>query len=385
MNYKVERKLVKERITRIQNELYKQGVRSLFVLSPPNTYYLSGFQATAYTRPIIVVISESPYLIVPELEYNNAKEKSFLQDVYQYSDLELGGREERSPLELALEIAVSYIKEREIGLEETSPWIAFKILQEKFTINPIPVKGVVEKIRAIKDEQEINLIRQGCKLADFGMKVEKELSIVGASEIEIMSKGNAAMECEGAKLFPEWTLKAGSRPVSGSRTALPHALPTGRRLACGDSIIHGTGVVIEGYHSEDERTFFLGYPKEEILLKVYRDVTKAQEEAIESIRPGRECREIDSIARTILIEAGWGDYIIHRTGHSIGLEGHETPFFSSQNYTKLSAGMVVTVEPGIYLPGIGGVRHSDTVLVTEEGTEVLTKFSKNLEDAIIPL
>jgi len=245
-----------------------------------------------------------------------------------------------------------------------------------------PVGRLVEEQRMVKDQDELALIRKGCLLAEHGMAVEVDASGVGAAEIAIMAEGNAAMLREAAKRFPEDEVSASSRPVSGEKTVLPHSIPSGRTLRSGDVVIHGTGCAVNGYYSEDERTIFVEKAGAE-QRRLFDIMLRAQEVALAAVRPGVDCREVDRAARSVIEEAGLGNAFIHRTGHGIGIDYHELPFFAPGDETVLAPGMVMSVEPGIYIPGVGGFRHSDTIVVTEDGCEILTPYPKDLESLIV--
>lgn len=374
------------RIEKVVKKLEENNCSAFIVTKPKNTYYLSNFQAIVYTRPIIVVVTTNgqPALIVPQLEYDHAKENSTIKDIYTYSDDQLGGIEGKSPLDLAIELAGSLLAgQKRIGFEaEGISYTVYQKLSRKFYEKLVPLSSVVEKLRLIKDEEEIKLIELGCQVADFGMEKQRDLTVEGISEIEIMVRGNAEMAVRASSLYPEMAVDVGSRPVSGDKSAVPHSMPTGKKIASGEVVIHGTGCLFNGYHSEDERTFIVS-PATDKQKELYKITTEAQQRAINSIKAGIKCSEVDRLTKEIITKYGCGEGILHRTGHGIGLDEHELPFFAAGDETVLEAGMVMTVEPGIYFQQTGGFRHSDTVVVTETGCRVLTSFPKDLEEMIL--
>jgi len=359
------------------------GVDALIVLAPANTYYISGFRAITYSRPVLVIVWDEPALIIPELEEAHARERSGIRNIRTYSDMALGGLTGKSTFQLAIDLTVKVLRDlglrdRRIGFEPTSFTVdGYAYLSESWDKPLVPVKGAVERLRTIKDEEELRLIRIGAELAEHGMRVEVDDSVPGATEIEIMARGNAAMLELAARRYPDLHITSGSRPVSGEKSVLPHSIPSGRRLGPRDIVIHGTGCVVEGYYSEDERTIFVGAPtpQQERLFEV---MVRAQQAAVDGVRPGVRCKEIDRAARSVIEDAGYGAQFTHRTGHGIGIDIHEAPYFSASDETVLQPGMVMSVEPGIYAEGVGGFRHSDTIIVTKGGCDVLTKFPKNL-------
>ena len=377
-----------QRLNKLLVNIQKMNLDALLVTTPANTYYLSGFRAIAYTRPVVMLVTEEAALVVPELEEEHAKENTWLKKVFTYSDKELGGEYNKTPMDLAIEKISLYIKDFfrgkpvKIGFEAHN--LSYDVY-EKLTSLPGELKackGIVEEIRKVKDSGEIDFIRKGCAIGDYGMEYEKNLTKEGISEIEIMVKGNAAMMIKAVKDYPHLTIDAGSRPICGEKTVIPHSIPAGNKVKPGDVVLHGAGALVEGYYSENERIFLVS-PVTDEKKKAFMAATEAQIKAIEAIKPGIKCSHIHKAANDCIIKKGYSDYLLHRTGHSIGLDIHEGPFFSENDTTILKRGMVLTVEPGIYIPGVGGFRHSDTVLVTDDGCEVLTKFSKKFEDAVI--
>jgi Xaa-Pro dipeptidase len=376
------------RVERVRRAAADAGLDALLVLAPANTYYLSGFQAITYSRPILVVVADHPALIVPELEAAHARLRSGLPAIHTYADTALGGWNGRSTFHLAVDCAVEAMRAlglrgRRVGFEAAHCSVdGHAYLAQAWGEPLVPVRGLVERLRMVKDDDELQLIRIGCALAEHGMQVEVQASVPGASEVEIMARGNAAMLTLAAQRHPALQISAGSRPVSGEKTVLPHAIPSGRRLQRGDVVIHGTGCVVEGYHSEDERTMFVGAPtdRQRALFDV---MARAQQAAVAAIRPGVRCQEVDHAARAVIEQAGYGAQFTHRTGHGIGIDIHEPPFFSPGDATVLQPGMVMSVEPGIYVEGVGGFRHSDTVVVTAAGCERLTAFPRTLPALVV--
>jgi Xaa-Pro dipeptidase len=375
------------RLERVSAEIHDQGLAALLVTTPANTYYLSGFWAVTYSRPVIVVVSPSPALIVPELEEAHARERSRIADIRTYADRGFGGIAGRTALHLALALALETLRESgvtgKVGFESDSlPAEGFYTLRGRLGASVAPTRGLVEGYRVVKDDDELALIRRACALADHGMAVEVRATTAGASEIAIMAEGNAAMLREGASRFPQHTLDAASRPISGPKTALPHSMPDGRRIAAGDVVIHGAGCVVDGYHSEVERTVFAERAAEPY-RRMLEIVRRAQEAAITAVRPGVACLEVDRAARVVIEEAGYGPQFTHRTGHGLGIDAHELPFLGPGDDTALAPGMVLSVEPGIYLEGVGGFRHSDTILVTDDGCEMLTAYPRDVESLVV--
>jgi Xaa-Pro aminopeptidase len=262
----------------------------------------------------------------------------------------------------------------EIGFE--SP--AFNVeeylkLQERLpemTLRPLP-KGF-EFLRAVKDESEIDRIREAARIAGEALAAVREMIRPGVREKEIALELEYRMRRDGAEKVSFETIVA-----AGANSALPHATPGRRAIADGDCVLIDYGAVCDGYHSDETCTFVVGCASER-QREVYRLVLEAHDRAIRAIRAGVSCGEIDRIARLCLGEAGLGGLFSHGAGHGVGLDVHEAPRLAAGREEILRAGMVVAVEPGVYLPGVWGIRIEDTVLVTEEGCEILTRSSKDL-------
>ena len=235
-----------------------------------------------------------------------------------------------------------------------------------------PLLGGFQSLRAAKDQREISLIREAARIAGEALAAVREMIRPGVREKEIALELEYRMRRGGAERASFETIVA-----AGSNSALPHATPGCREIADGDCVMVDYGAVVQGYHSDETCTYIVGRASAR-QETVYRLVREAHDRAIEAVRPGVSCGEIDRIARGYLEEAGMDRYFAHGTGHGVGLDVHEPPRLAAGREEILRAGMVVTVEPGIYLPNEWGIRIEDTVLVTDEGAERLTSSSKDL-------
>ncbi len=235
-----------------------------------------------------------------------------------------------------------------------------------------PLLGGFQSLRAAKDQREISLIREAARIAGEALAAVREMIRPGVREKEIALELEYRMRRGGAERASFETIVA-----AGSNSALPHATPGCRAIADGDCVMVDYGAVVQGYHSDETCTYIVGHASAR-QETVYRLVREAHDRAIGAVRPGVSCGEIDRIARGYLEEAGMDRYFAHGTGHGVGLDVHEPPRLAAGREEILQAGMVVTVEPGIYLPNEWGIRIEDTVLVTDEGAERLTSSSKDL-------
>jgi Xaa-Pro aminopeptidase len=238
----------------------------------------------------------------------------------------------------------------------------------------VPAGGMVEDLRAVKSPDEIARVREAAKLADGILEYLRERGLVGRTEREVAVDLEHQMRERGAEepSFP-------SIVAAGPNGALPHASPGDARIEEGQLVVVDLGCRLDGYCSDCTRTFATGSLEDEA-LEVYELVERAQIEALLAIRAGSSCRKVDGVARSIIEEAGHGDRFGHGLGHGVGLEVHEAPRLSrlAPEDARLSAGNVVTVEPGVYLPDRFGVRIEDLVVVTEDGCEILSGFPKSL-------
>lgn len=236
----------------------------------------------------------------------------------------------------------------------------------------IPLADQLDQIRSVKSREEIEKIAFSAELASSAFAELLPLVRPGVSERELAFKLEMLMKYKGAddKAFDFIV-------VSGERGALPHGRPTDRLLSAGEMVTIDFGVRCNGYNSDETVTLAVGKPAGR-LLEAYEVVKEAHDLAVSAVRPGIECRSLDAIARGYIANCGFGEFFGHGLGHGVGLEVHEKPVISSRSSQIVEAGMTVTIEPGIYIPGFGGVRIEDLVEVTIDGSRVLSKVSKEL-------
>ena len=257
---------------------------------------------------------------------------------------------------------------KNVGIEEDYTSIKlFKILEEKLPkIKFHLING--SKLRIIKTKDEIKLIKKAAQISLEALEATKHLIKPGVSEIEIRNHLESQMLYKGAK-------KPGfdSIVVSGERSALPHGNPSNKLLKDGELVTVDFGAEYAGYTADITRTFKVGKVLDEKLLEIFEIVKEAQELGIKGIKPGVKASDIDKICRDYITSKGYGEYFTHGTGHGLGVEVHEEPYVSPLSSSILEVGNVVTVEPGIYIPNLGGTRFEDDILVTEEGYEILSR------------
>jgi len=260
-----------------------------------------------------------------------------------------------------------------LGIEEEHlSYARFRDLHEKFEGELSPRKKLVERLRAVKEPEEMECLRKSASLLDQAFQHLLSWLKPGVSEKEISLELEYYLRKQGAQ-GPTFRYIV----ASGERGAMPHGVASSKKLQSGEVVTIDFGVYYRGYASDMTRNFSLGEPDAR-LREVYHLVHRAQQAALEGIKAGITCREADALARRVIEEAGYGEYFGHGLGHGVGLEPHELPTLSFRSEEQLEPGAVATVEPGIYIPSLGGVRIEDMVLIKEDGVELITHSPKDL-------
>lgn len=260
-----------------------------------------------------------------------------------------------------------------VGYEDTMSVAEFKEFKDALKDFKLkPATDIIEAKRAVKTEEEIGFIKTAQKIAEEALKRAISRIKVGSTERELMAEINYEMIMGGAEKYSFETIVA-----FGANSAEPHHHPSDVKLEKDDLILVDMGAKYKGYCSDMTRTFCLGDPGEQ-LLKVYDIVREAQEYAIQNIKPGLTCHDADSFAREYIKANGYGEAFGHSFGHGVGIDIHEFPRVGSGTHIQLKPNMVITAEPGIYVPGLGGVRIEDMLVVREDGCEDITGYDKKL-------
>jgi len=359
------------RIGTLRTLLDARGLDAAVLQAPANIAYASGFQALIYSRPIyLVVTSGRVELVVPGLEEEHAGHAAGVDAVtVYYEHPEKGTPGENAPETLAALLRARGV--RRAGLEYASAPIALRERLERDGLTASDISPDLVRMRLIKDPAEIALMRQAAALARIGVVATLEAAAPGRSQLAIESIGTNAILAAAPELTPDATINLLQFTTSGPETSLPHLITTTRRLTRPDLVIHSRQVSVDGERAELERTFAIGAMDAET-RRVFDVAEEAQLAAIDAIRPGVPMRDVDAAARRVIQAAGYGEYSIHRTGHGLGIEAHEAPYVRWDVDDPMEEGMVVSIEPGIYVPGLRGARHSDTVVVTHDGHETIT-------------
>lgn len=366
------------RVDALRHAMAAAGVDLCVLVSPQNQIYLTGFRTIYYPRPVLVVVEpEATTLVVPRCDEHEARATAEADRIVAYGEQpgDDGPSSELACLEgpLALLPAGSTV-----GVE--TRLCPLRVGQElgRLGLAVADVGDILLGARARKDADELELVRRAAALVEIATAASLEAVAAGTTELAIDEAGNVAA-CEAAGCFADAsTLELFVITAAGSeRTIHPHTMSTTRRLARGDVVSHSRQVGVAGYRAEIERTAFVGRPTGE-QVRVFDAVRRAQEAAVAELRPGTRCGDVDLRAREILAAEGLDAYALHRSGHGLGL-GTEWPSLAFDNPRPLEEGMILSVEPAVYVPGLGGFRHSDTFLVTAGGAERLTSMPTDLE------
>ncbi|MGF2615945.1 aminopeptidase P family protein [Rossellomorea vietnamensis] len=361
-----------KRIEKVQNWLKEQNIEAVFINSKENVFYLSDFLTDPHERLMgLFLFKESdPIFVLPAMEMGQLKNAGWEYEIIGYGDHEnpwdliktsIERRETGAPEKLAIEKEVLSYSRSE----------AFLSLFPKAEV--INAEDKLNELRVVKDEKEIETIRRAAEMADFGVKTGVEALQEGITEMEVLAKVEYELKKKGIRQMSFSTMV-----LFGEKSGEPHGNPGGRQLKPGDFVLFDLGVVLDGYCSDITRTVAFKSASDK-QKEIYDTVLRAELASLEMSKPGNRIGDLDSTARKIISDAGYGEYFPHRIGHGMGINVHEFPSMSHSNDGILKEGMVYTIEPGIYLPEIGGVRIEDDVLVTENGYETLTKFPKDLQ------
>lgn len=350
-----------QRLARVQEELCSAGADGLILFSSesdnrPSIQYLSGFTGSF---AVLVVGLKGGILVTDSRYFLQGEEQSFFP---------LGKMEDRDPWP-AIKEALRKLEVKSLAVEEDR--LPLDRAEELSKIVPlVKTRRLVLKLRAVKDEEELDLLRHSAKIASEAFEAFLPAIRPGRREWEVA----ADLVHEIRKRGAEQMAKGHFVVASGPRGARPHGVFSDRVLQEGDFITMDFGAVCEGYFSDMTRTVGIGRvdPK---LLEIYSVVEEARRRAVAAISSSVTGQEADEVARSYIRSKGWGEAFTHSTGHGIGLELHELPVVSRLNGEKLPANSVVTVEPGIYVEGLGGVRIEDDVIVHPDGCEVITSAS----------
>ena len=359
-------------LEKIQASLKRKKLDSLLVTQPENRFYLSGYTAAdvsiAESAGVLLIPARSTPMLLTDSRY-------FLQ-----AESEAGGFDVvlcRDTLFSTLEKTLSHMKFKNMAFESNymlySAALKLQKLGKKLNISMIPVLGLIEGLRLKKTSDEIGYIRNAVLLNEKVFQAAYISLRPGQTERQVAMKIEAMMREQGAAGPAFETIVA-----SGPNAALPHAVPTNKEIQEGETVIIDMGLKLHSYCSDMTRTVVLGKPDRQT-IEIFRIVRKAQLAGQQKIKAGITAQQADRAARQIIRQAGFGPHFGHSLGHGVGLAVHEAPSLNRHHRNKLQPGMVVTVEPGIYIPGWGGVRLENMVVVEQGGCTLLNQDSTFLD------
>jgi Xaa-Pro dipeptidase len=359
--------MMSSRIEQLEQSMNEKGWDSLLVTDPKHVYYLTGFASDPHERflGLLLVRGEEPTLIVPALDAEAANAASTVKNIVTHSDTD-------NPYALLQRLFKGSIGT--LGIEKEQLTVArYEELSAAVSAKQYADIGpLLRGMRVNKSPEEIKRMKHAMELIEEVLRQGLKSVKTGVTEIEIVAELEYLMKKLGAQ-GPSFETMV----LSGPKTALPHGTPGDRKIQHGDLLMFDMGVYADGYASDITRTFAVGDISPE-LKKIYNAVLEANLQGIQAIKPGVTLASVDKAARDAIENAGYGPYFLHRLGHGLGMDVHEYPSVHGNNADLVQPGMVFTVEPGVYVAGLGGVRIEDDIFVTDNGVEVLTSYPKEL-------
>ena len=349
------------RVEKLLQRMPELGVDAFLITGGTNRTYLSGFKGSS---GFLLITGQKQFILTDFRYLDQAAEEAPGFEVVR-----IGPKAAETLGKLVLDTGC-----RRLGFEAHK--VSYEQYQEFFEqfkgSDLVPVSKVVEKIRALKEPEEIDLLKSTVEIADRAFEDVLRFIRPGVPEREVAAKLEYTMRTNGAEKASFDIIVA-----SGARGALPHGSASGKKIQKGDLVVIDFGARFHGYCSDMTRTIMVGNA-ESRQREVYDLVLKAQRKALGAVKPGVICRDLDAVARETIIEGGYADSFGHGLGHGVGMQVHEEPSVNTVGETVLMPGMVITVEPGIYIKDWGGIRIEDMVVVTDNGCEVLTSTTKQL-------
>lgn len=362
------------RLNHLRQALQRESLDALLLIPGPTLLYAAGLSFHLMERPVVFIAtpgSAPPVLILPEFERSKGETCPLKPVLFPYGE----DPGERRP---AFEAAARHagLAKKRLGVESLRMrFLELRLLEAAAPgAQFVAADEVVTSLRVAKDASELQAMRRAVLAAEQAFRSTVPLLKLGMTEREVASELTLQLLRAGSDSelpFPPIV-------ATGPNSALPHGVPTDRRLQRGDFVILDWGASVGGYISDLTRTLAIE-PVDHELSRVHAIVLQANEAGRAALRPGAACAEVDRAARQVIEAAGYGPQFTHRTGHGIGMEAHEPPYIRGDNAELLAPGMTFTVEPGVYLPGHGGVRIEDNVVITSNGAETLSTLNRSLE------
>lgn len=359
--------MFQKRREKLVSRMQQQQIDLAVLVPGSNMYYFTGLQLNQSERLTLAVITANNQLffLVPQVELTKVDANNG-GAILSYSD-------EEGPAQAIQQLKKELGALHTLGVEFDTMHVKEQKAIEKLTYdNLCDIGDSIRELRMKKDDHEITFMRQAVQIVEESLEATLPTIQAGVTEMEVAAQLEYEMRRRGSEGTPFGTIVA-----SGYRGALPHGRASTKKIEIGELIVIDFGAIYKGYVADMTRTIALG-DVSPTLKTIYNIVKQANETAIAAIKPGMTAHDIDDIARKIICGAGYGDYFTHRLGHGIGLSAHEEPYLMQRNHLVLKSGMAFTVEPGIYVQDVGGVRIEDNLIVTENGYENLMNYTKEL-------
>ncbi len=387
------------RVGALQSVLEREGWDGFCVFGPVRVAYLTGFFYAATERPVVLVVPQTgePGLLTPQLEGDHvAQQCPNLKHIVTYPEYP-GGGSGQHPLEkmhtllALLRLSQGRLAADHDGYENRWGYRGPKLSQVLGREVKVRLE-LVDDLRMVKSPAEVALIAEACRWGDHAHRLMQAAIREGSSELLVSHEASLQatrdmLSTLGERYVPKSRkgMPAQTMFISGRNTANPHGLREQRGVQPGDTLVTGAFAVVGGYESELERTMVVGEPSAEF-IHYFEAMVAAQDAAFAALRPGRRCCDVErDVTDFIRDELGMATLTRHHTGHAFGLEGHEHPFLDLDDATLIEPGMIFSLEPGLYVPGLAGFRHSDTVLVTKTGCRNLCRYPRDLASLTVAL
>ncbi|HYM68618.1 MAG TPA: Xaa-Pro peptidase family protein [bacterium] len=394
----LSRRVYHDRLTRIRKELLDADLAALVVLTPENFLYVSGYflDVQPWERPVAAIIPRDadPFLVMHELSTNHVRyatehKSMWIPEVHFYAEHYRMQRRTymtpQWPQMVADLLRRKGIRRGRLGVDSAGGPIG-QVPSLLPGVELVAAGRLLREMREVKDEEELALIRQGGELSDWGQARYREHLAPGRPLAEVDTLVTHEICIEAIRRWPDYKVEIRVAGLTGPNSACPHGISGnyGQVIERGHGIVNVIIPRLNGYVCENERTFFVGSPSKE-QAAAFQAAYEAQEASAAAFVAGATMADADAAAQRVFEQRGYGDRIVHRTGHGIGLAGHEFPDDIAFNFRPLVENEVFSCEPGIYLYSVGGFRHDDTVIVKEGRPEVTTKFPRDLESQTVPV
>lgn len=364
-----------DRVPKIRDTIAQAEVDGVLALSPANSYYLTGCYAGMYSRPVAGLITqETSVFIGPELEARKADRTAWTDQAVLYEDAD-------APFEVLAEV-LKKSDVTSVGIDQVvaqAGWV--DQLSVSTDIELVDLTEEYQSLRMVKTDWELEMVRRAADLAGAGIDAYLEAITIDTSELRVVNEIQEAYYETYLEQYPSYDIGTANElgqygfasVLAGAHALEPHSLSSARQIKNGDSIVGIALPSLQGYVCEEERTVLAGDVSEEV-YQAMETLVDVRRETMERVKPGVGVDEIDAWTAQQLKDAGYGSNLIHRTGHGEGITIHEGPALNTRENGTLEAGMVISIEPGLYFPDRGiGLRHSDTLIITESGSERLTQ------------